>query len=740
MRSALLSLAAGLLLLRFLPQLPPLWGVALLLLLGLALLRTRLWLVAFLALGLGWACLQAYRSLDDRLPPGLDGRTFWLEGTVVGLPSTQGAVVRFELEQVTSRHAGLPTRIRLAWYGGPSLRSGERWRVAATLKRPRGLVNPHAFDYEAWLLSHRVGATGTVKAGELRASPPYASGWRDSLRQRLRQVPAQGRSGVIAALVVGDDSGLSQTDWQVLQATGTVHLMVISGQHVGMLAGLLYGFVALLSRVGFWPARLPWLPCACLLAGFGALAYGWLAGFDVPVQRACLMVGLVLAWRLRFRHLGVWLPLLVALNAVLLYDPLVALQSGFWLSFLAVAFLALVFRWRLGVLPWWHTLGRAQWSMSLGLLPILLALGLPVSLTAPLANLLAVPLVSLLVVPLSLLGTLLLAIPWIGETLLWIAGGLISLLFEVLGLLAAWQPAWLAPAMPLWAWAMVMLGTLIVLLPAGVPSRALGWLLLSPLLFPPVEKPGIGEAEVWVLDVGQGLSVLVRTAEHAMLYDAGPRHGEFDIGERVVLPSLRGLGVTGLDIMLLSHADSDHAGGAEAIQRGLGPRRVISGEPGRLPAPLGAEPCRSGEQWEWDEVRFSLWHSNASKGNAASCVLLIEANGERLLLTGDIDAGAERALLGSTMPIQARWLLVAHHGSRSSSSAALLDAVGASEALISRSYHNAFGHPHADVVARLAQAGARIHDTALSGALRLSLGRFEPVSTSRDEQRFWREK
>lgn len=741
MRTAMLALAAGLLLLRFLPQLPPMWALPFLLLAGLALLPTRCRALSFFFFGLGWACLSAQWALDDRLPTKLDGRTFWLEGQVVGLPDMRNGVVRFELVDITSRHAGLPSRVRLAWYGGPVLQAGERWRLAAKLKRPRGLVNPHSFDYEAWLLAGRVGANGTIKAGQRVAGATGSQAWRDRLRQRLMAVEAQGRAGGIAALVVGDASGLSAADWRTLQDTGTIHLMVISGQHVGLLAGLLYGLVALLARCGLWPERLPWLPCACGLALFGALGYGWLAGFEVPVQRACMMVALVLLWRLRFRHLGVWLPLLVAFNAVLLIEPLVSLQSGFWLSFAAVALLILIFRGRLGNWSWWWALGRAQWGMALGLLPVLLALGLPVSISGPLANLFAVPLVSALIVPLSLLGTLLLWLPPVGESLLWLAGGALAALFAALELLAGWQPAWLSTALPLWCWLLVALGMLLLLLPAGVPLRPLGLALLAPLLFAPEEKLPVGQAEVWVLDVGQGLAVLVRTREHALLYDAGPRYGDFDIGERVVFPSLRALGLQGLDLLILSHADSDHAGGAEAIQRHMPAPRVISGEPQRLPASLEAENCRSGERWEWDGVRFVLWQwSGARNGNQASCVLLVEAAGERLLLTGDIDMPAERALQESDVEIAAHWLLLPHHGSRSSSSAAFIEAVGADDALVSRSLHNAFGHPHPDVVRRLQASGAALHDTAELGAVRIRLGSFGPVLGLRGERRFWREK
>lgn len=741
MRTAMLALAAGLLLLRFLPQLPPVSTLPILFVAGLALLPFRERAIGCFLCGLAWACLSAHWVLDDRLPTELDGRTFWLEGQVTGLPDVRGGVVRFELIDISSRHSGLPSRLRLAWYGGPKVQAGERWRLAAKLKRPRGLVNPHPFDYEAWLLARRIGASGTIKAGERLSAAEGDGAWRDQLRQRLVAVDAQGRSGAIAALMVGDDSGLSTSDWRVLQDTGTVHLMVISGQHVGMLAGLLYGLVSLLARWGIWPQRIPWLPCACGLALGGALAYGWLAGFEVPVQRALVMVALVLAWRLRFRHLGVWLPLLIALDGVLLIDPLVGLQSGFWLSFLAVAVLALIFRGRLGSWNWWQALGRAQWSMGLGLLPVLLALGLPVSLSGPVANLFAVPLVSALIVPLSLMGSAMLWLPGIGEALLWLAGGLLAFLFDALGWLAGWQPAWLPDSLPLWGWLLVVLGMLLVLLPGGVPFRALGLVLLAPLLFPPTNRPAAGQAEVWVFDVGQGLAVLVRTHEHALLYDAGPRYGDFDIGERVVFPSLRALGIADLDMLLLSHADSDHAGGAHAIQRQMPAARVLSGEPGRLPASLNAEACRSGASWEWDRVSFTLWRwPQAQDGNQSSCVLLIEADGERLLLTGDIDVPAEQALLASDMPLDVRWLLVPHHGSRSSSSTAFIEATGADGALVSRSLHNAFGHPHPDVVQRLQASGAQLHDTAEQGALQIRLGRFEPVRGMRAERRFWREK
>ena len=738
MRTGMMALALGLLTLRFLPALPPVWLCTLLPVIGLMLLPFRTYPVAFFLFGLSWACLQAQWALDDRLPSRLDGETRWVEGRVVGLPQHTEAVVRFELADARSRHGTVPPLMRLAWYGGPPVKSGERWRVAVKLKRPAGLLNPHAFDYDAWLLAQRIGATGTVKDGELLSEARWA--WRDGIRQRLQAVDAQGRTGVLTALVLGDGSGLSRQDWQVLQDTGTVHLLVISGQHIGLLAGVVYLLIAGLARYGLWPNRLPWLPWAYGLAFAAALGYGLLAGFEVPVRRACLMIGLVLLWRLRFRHLGAWWPLLLALNGVLLLDPLASLQPGFWLSFAAVAVLIFTFSGRLGPWRWWQTWTRAQWLIAIGLGPLLLMLGLPISLSGPLVNLLAVPWISLLVLPPALLGTLLLPVPYVGEGLLWLAGGLIDGLFTGLAWMAGQVPAWVPTAIPLWVWGLGALGAFLLLLPRGVPLRPLGWPLLLLLIFPPRSEIPEGVADIWQLDVGQGLAILVRTRHHTLLYDAGPRFGDNDLGERVVLPTLRKLGVDGIDLMLISHAHADHAGGARAVTQGLPVKHVLGGEPAELPNEWQAAGCESGRRWTWDGVNFELWQwAHARESNPKSCVLQIEASGERMLLTGDIDMAAERALLESPLAIPTDWLQSPHHGSRSSSSMALLDRLRPKAVLISRGQGNSFGHPHPTVLARYQKYGMAIYDSADQGAIHLQLGRFEAPRSMRLERRFWRD-
>ncbi|WP_445177390.1 DNA internalization-related competence protein ComEC/Rec2 [Pseudomonas sp. McL0111] len=738
MRTGMMALAAGLLAPMFLPALPPVGLLLVLPVVGLMLLPFRSYPLALLLFGFSWACINAQWALNDRLAQALDGETRWVEGRVVGLPQNADGVVRFELADARSRHEKLPSLMRLAWYAGPPVKSGERWRLAVKLKRPAGLLNPDAFDYQAWLLAQGIGATGTIKDGQRLSEARGA--WRDGIRQRLLAVDAQGRAPALAALVLGDGSGLSREDWQVLQDTGTVHLLVISGQHIGLLAAVMYLLVAGLARYGLWPLRLPWLPWACGLAFAAALGYGLLAGFDVPVQRACVMVGLVLLWRLRFRHLGAWWPLLLAFNAVLLLEPLASLRPGLWLSFAAVAVLIFTFGGRLGAWRWWQTWTRAQWLIAIGLCPVLLALNLPISVTGPLANLFAVPWVSLVVLPPALLGTLLLPVPYVGEGLLWLAGGLIDWLFQGLAVIAGTWPAWVPASIPWWGLMLGGLGAVLLLLPRGVPMRPLGWPLLLILVLPPRERLAEGLADIWQLDVGQGLAILIRTRHHTLLYDAGPRFGEFDLGERVVLPALHKLGVERLDLMLLSHADADHAGGALAVTRGLPVTRVISGDPPGLPAELNAEICESDRQWQWDGVHFQLWQwADAHDSNQRSCVLQIEANGERFLLTGDIDTAAERVLLDSALATPTQWLQAPHHGSRSSSSMALLKALKPEAVLISRGQGNSFGHPHPTVIARYRKQGLRIYDSAKHGAIHLQLGTFKPPLTMRQQRRFWRD-
>lgn len=743
MAGPLLAFIVGCLLLLPLPALPGWVWLLGLLPLGVLGLRRYPWLLWLLA-GLVISLWQVSAALDERLDDSLDGRTIWLEGQVVGLPQWQQTaqgrpLVRFELSQPTSRRGNLPQRLRLSWTDPPELRAGERWRMAVSLKQPYGLQNPHGFDYQRWLLAQGLGATGAVRTGHRLAAAKGFSAWRQGLREslqaRLQDHPA---AGAVLALALGDGSALQREQWELLQDSGTVHLFVISGQHVGLVAGLGYGLVALCVRLGLWPMRWPWLWPACVLAMLAAVVYGLLAGFAVPVQRSLIMTFLVLLWRLRYQPLASSRPWLLALALVLLTRPLAMLQPGFWLSFLAVAVLLLVFAGRLGGWRSWQVLWRAQWAVCLGLLPVLLASGLPISKVGLVANLLAIPLVSLLILPLILLGMLALPWPQLASVLLQLAAKLLQTLWWLLEWLVQGWPAWQAMSVAPVSLGLAALGVGLLLLPRGVRPAWLVAVLLLPVLWPPAQTPlALGRAEIWLLDVGQGQAIVIRTRQHALMYDAGPLMGGTDAGASLVVPFLRGERITRLERLILSHADADHAGGAASILASTRVQRLISGEPQRHPA-LQAEPCVS-ESWQLDGVQFQQWQwQDATDSNAASCVLLIEASGERFLVTGDLDLAGERALLRSFPDLEVDWLVAGHHGSRTSSGWNWLQQLQPKYVLLSRGRYNGYGHPHPLVLRRVERSGAQLADTAQDGALRIQLGSFSPLWSQSMQRRFWR--
>ena len=747
MNACVLMFCLGVLLLRFLPAVPPSWLLLVFGLTALLLLCTRrtigYWLAALL-LGLCWSGWQAGNLLEQRLAPEWDGQTLWLEGRVTGLPQWQAEadwqVVRFELQDATSRRTGLPSRLRLSWRDPPPLHAGEHWRLAVRLKRPDGLLNPHGFDYLKWLTARGIGATGTVKTGQRLSDGQGMGAWREQLRARLQGIlPDKPALGGVLALSLGDGSVLTREQWQLLQDSGTVHLFVISGQHVSLVAGLGYGLVALLVRLGLWPARLPWLPAACALALTGAYVYGALAGFAVPVQRALIMVTVVLLWRMSYRPLSSWKPWLLALAAVLVLDPMVILQPGFWLSFAAVGCLVLMFAARLGRWRWWQVLGRAQWAAAAGLLPLLLATGLPVSWVGPLANLLAVPFVSFLLLPLVLLGLMLSGWPLLGGPVLQSAALALQALWWLLEWLVQGWPAWQGAVPNIWVLLVTALAVLLLLLPVALRPLWLPLLLLMPLLWPFQQNAvSSGQANIWMLDVGQGQAIAVQTARHALLYDAGPAMGGKDLGETVVVPFLRGERIRFLDRLILSHADADHAGGADAVMRQAGVGRLISGEPQRH-RQFQAEGCAS-DSWEWDGVLFRQWQwQGATDGNAASCVLLVDAAGERFLVTGDLDVAGERALLEAWPDLQVDWLVAGHHGSRTSTAQFWLQQLRPHSVLVSRGRHNSYGHPHPLVLARVSYNGMQLYDTAYDKAMRIRLGARQRLWSLGQQRRFWRE-
>lgn len=736
--TASMALLAGVVACLWLPALPP-WPVhAAAMVAGpwLAWRRPRLRLPALLLLGFGWAGLQAGLALSARLSAELEKRELFVQGRIIDLPQAEPRRTRFRF-LVDDDEGQLPAlrgrRLQLAWYDdfgatepGPrtQLRAGARWRFRVRLRAPRGLRNPGGFDSERYALAQRTTATGYLVAPATARQLAWPSGlqaWRERESARIAAGTPEASSRFVRALALGDTRFLDDDDWQALRATGLTHLIAISGFHVGLVAG----FCALLGG-GLWrllPAlarRVPRPQAAAVLALLGAAGYAAATGFALPTLRTCLMIAVAVLARCGRRPLKVPGALALALIAVLAWDPLSVLAAGFWLSFAGVAWLA----WCLQGehrLPLWREFLSAQGVATLGLLPLTAVLFGQASLAGPLANMAAIPWWSLVVVPLSLLGTALdvLRSGW-GD---W-AWKLAAMCFEPswMGFLALarsrfalyWlpEPAWFA--LPL-----ALLGAFWLLLPRGVPGKALAVLLWLPMLWPDRGLPEAGAAQLTVIDVGQGLSVLVRTRGHALLYDAGPavRDG-FDAGERAVLPTLHALGVARLDRVVVSHGDNDHAGGFEAVRRSVPVADSLTPEGSPVPA---RRACIAGQGWEWDGVKFRFLHPTPHfpyLKNEASCVLRIETAHGVALLTGDIGEVIERELARrAARDLRADVVLAAHHGSAGSSDPAFVTATQAKLALVSAGYGNRFGHPRASVVRRWREAGAEVLNTADSGTV-----------------------
>ncbi len=751
------AFVAGTAVLQQAPALPDLryLGIAVALLLASrlprqALARSLLVAAAGFAAGHDLAAWRAHQRVADELPRGMEGRDIEVEGVVTGLPRHGERGTRFLFDpRPGAAGVAVPSRVWLAWHGprgaesagtpAPAqLRAGQRWRLTVRLKRPRGTANPHAFDFESWSMARGIRATGYVRstpAPVLLAD--HEPGWpqtlhrlRGEVREAMQSRLGEARfAGVLVALAIGEQDAIAAADWEVFWRTGVGHLVSISGLHVTMFASLAFAVTA-----WFW-VRVPALALAvaarkaAAVAGVAAAAaYTLVAGFGVPAQRTLVMLAAGAASLLADRPSSPSRVLAAAALAVVLVDPWAVLAPGFWLSFGAVG--AIFFTLSLRDRPP-RALAAAvatQVAVTLALAPLLAALFGEVSLVSPLANAFAIPWVSMVVVPLTLGGSLL-PLP----ALLHAAHALLEAAMVPLQWLASFPGAMVeGAAAPLPALPCALAGAALLLAPRGLPLRAAGVTLLLPLALFRAPAPAPGEAWVDVLDVGQGLAVIVRTAGRALAYDAGPSwNADSDSGARIVVPYLRGEGVRRLDGLVISHADDDHAGGARSLARARAPPWMLSSLPegdarhGFVPA---SRPCIAGLRWDWDGVAFEILHPAAEalrdrrRENDRSCVLRVATAAGAVLLAGDIERRAEAELVAREGGrLRAHALLVPHHGSRSSSTPAFVAAVAPSLAIVSAGWRNRFRQPSPEVEARYREQGARVLRTDLEGALRLAL-------------------
>lgn len=702
---------------------------------------------ACVAFGFAWAAWTAQARLADALPPEWEGRDIELIGVVSSLPQASDRNVRFEfdVERVITPRAAVPRRIVLSWWGRPArgelpaavpaLAPGDRWQLTVRLRRPRGMANPHGFDYEAWLLERNLRATGYVRArsGNHRVAPMahrpayWVERARYLIRARIHAALAElPYAGVIAALAIGDQRAIPPEQWQTFTRTGVNHLMSISGLHVTMVSGLAFALVCgLWRRAPRATLALPATKAAAAAALAVALLYALLAGFAVPAQRTVYMLAVVAAALWLGVVESVSLVLCAALFVVVLLDPWAVLAPGFWLSFGAVVVILYVTTGRVARPNWLVAWGRVQIAVTLALIPPLLALFQQVSIVSPVANAVAIPAVSLAVVPLTLIG---IALPF--DAGLLFAHGLMGWCMAVLEWLATLPAAvWQQHAPPAWAVVVAVAALALLLAPRGVPARWLGLAGLLPLFAVAPGPPRAGDVEIVVLDVGQGVAALARTARHALLYDTGPAFGPgADSGSRIIVPYARAAGVQRLDGLIVSHDDDDHWGGAQSVLQALPVGWLLTSLPDLDPLVVQAEPalrCEAGQRWEWDGVRFEILHparasyeDPAVKDNDRSCVLSVRAPGGHVLLPADIERRSEEELLERASDrLHADVLLAPHQGSRTSSMPGFVRAVSPRVVVFPVGYRNRFGHPHREVVQRYLDFGSRIYRTDRDGAV-----------------------
>lgn len=763
----LLAILSGCVIVALSPHLLSLQVLALLLLVSASLWPLRknmaVQAVIFLLLAVVFSSARSHWALQKILPETYSGQHFRLMGEVVGLPETNNKRQKFTL-RVTSMvrvdgtklkrlpPASQPARVQLSFYHGPYgsqhkapvtvLRPGQRLDINVVLKRPRGLLNPGGFDYQSYLLSRGVDASGYVR--KLNHLTPAK---RMGLRWQLQtMVESQGlpQRRLMAGLLLGDRSGLGVADWDLFKTTGTSHLIAISGLHIGLIAAVAALFGQLLGRLLLLlpRAHMPSKYFAVIASIGAALFYSYLSGFSIPTQRALIMLVATHIGVLAWGAMSVTKVFLLALIAVLLLDPFALSQMGLSLSFCAVLALLYGFMGRsvakdaskLKQYLWFFV--KSQLLVLVFMLPVLFSLSLPVSLVAPLSNFIAIPLLGFVILPSLLLGVL--------EQLIFathycwqLADYALALLLEWLGLLSnGIDPVFFSP----WPWSLSLLVllslfALLLFLPKGIKGRYLALLLLPLLIWPTPPFEQNDSLEITVLDVGQGLAVVLRKNNTTMVYDTGPYFSaEFNAGSHIIAPFLRHQGVRALDRLVVSHSDKDHRGGLVSLmtefpleQLLLEPHYLESFEFTKIRL-AGVKPqlqrCYQGQSFDWQGVSIkALWpppNLVTTSNNNRSCVLLLEYGTFTMLLAGDIEKPIEHVLAPSLSPVDL--LLAPHHGSKTSSSSIWVNATRPRWAVVSAAFKGRYGHPHRSVVERYQNAGSEVINTAEQGAVQFLVG------------------
>jgi len=699
----------------------------------------------------GFLYVAVYVLLNAPAPliAELESKPIDIVGYISGLPNKNSHRIRFDFI-LDPPQQGLPDKIRLNWYSvKKSLQAGQYWQFTVKLKRPHGMLNPYGFDYEQWLFTQNIGAVGYVRksngllARDLAFSE-FISHWRQKISEQIDKVIKKSpQRALIKALAIGIRDEIDDEAWRLFRRTGTVHLLAISGLHIGLVATLVYFFSHWIwARIGV--LRITPQTVAAYSALLIALFYAALAGFSVPTQRALVMLIVVMFSIIYQRHIKLTDSLSFALLIILIINPLSVLSSGFWLSFCAVSLILYTHAKRLGKTSLVLRVTKIHFLSALGLAPLLMLFFQQVSIIAPVANFIAVPVVSLGLIPLILISIPLLFIqPLIAAQLLTWVEKILAYGVAFLNALnelpfASWQHF----AISGWQALFAILGLLLFFTPRGFPARSLSLILILPLTFiKPIQlKPT--EFKMTLLDVGQGLATVVQTKNHSLVFDTGAKYSDsFDMGKMVLLPFLHGVGLETLDVLIVSHADNDHIGGANSVLENIDVKQIYTSVPEKFASHKPIK-CKAGQQWQWDGVLFQMLSpiKYNSFGNNNSCVLKISSQHGSILLTGDIEASAEKNLVKYTKKSLASDILIApHHGSKTSSTVAFLKQVNPDWVLIPSGYKNRFKFPHAPVLQRYQQLGIKWKSTANEGALTVEFNQqgINISSYRQQNRRYW---
>lgn len=699
--------------------------------------------LTFFILGFTWAFFFAHQQLNWKIPESDQGKPVLITGYIYSLPSISKDKTTFDFSLKKFNQQPAKGLLKLTWYYPTTmLNVGDKWQFKVRTKQIHTLMNPNTFDYEAWAFQANVRGEGSVINAEENQIINHhlyhfpLQRLRQNLKEKItKNLPTTETAPWILALALGERQNISPDKWEVLRNTGTNHLMAIAGLHIGCMSGLIF-FIAMFiaRRIPVLCLKIPAQHIGALAALMMAITYGALAGFIIPTERACIMIAIFLIISLLKRKTVAWQAWSLALTIVLLLNPLVVLAESFWLSFGSVALIIYGMHGRLNPKGVWWKYGRIQWVIALGLIPLSIWLFQQCSLISFIANSIAIPWVAFIIVPLTLCGVFcLLFSVKIGASILWLADKNLSWLWFVLHALAKLPIANWYQTMPNATMLIVsMLGVVILLLPRGFPGRWFGIILLLPLVFyQPVNIPN-GAVKLTLLDVGEGLSTIIQTKNHLLVFDAGDRISDnFDMGESVLVPFLHYLHIKKIDKLIISEIDRDHIGGALSLFKNFSVKNIETSAPEFFVAEKG-NACVIHESWRWDNVEFIFLKDHP-------CVLKIITAHKAILLTSDIKKSAEKELL-SDENVSANVLIAPDHGSLAGMTAAFVKAVNAQYVLFPVGFRNRYHFPNFSVVEKYQEQGAGIADSVNDGAITIDVfvdNISKPIFYRLTHRRYW---